>query len=136
MEDDAAVILPPVRLTQRDVRQAQLAKSAICSGIRTLLKSAGLREQDTGTLYIAGGFGSYLNVHSAGEIGLIPRTLTERVNVLGNAALAGASQILLSGAGRAECVTIAGKLRVVELANDPYFAAEYIDNMAFGGSDE
>ena len=131
LEEKNAVIAPDVLLTQEDVRRAQLAKSAVISGMRTLLKKAGLREQDAETMFIAGGFGSYLNVHSAAEIGLIPRRLTERVNVLGNAALAGASLVLLSDREREKCERTAAEMKVVELAGDPDFAAEYIENMSF-----
>lgn len=76
LEEDP-FILGEVSLTSRDIRMLQLAKSAICAGLLTLLESAGLDPEDVAILYIAGGFGNYLNKKSAARIGLLPRALAE-----------------------------------------------------------
>ena len=131
MEDAPAMLTPPVCLTQADIRAVQLAKSAVHAGIRTLLKTAGLRPDNIETLYIAGGFGNSLNVDNAGRIGLIPAELTSRVRSVGNAALAGASLMLLSLPKRAESEALAKKVEVVELSNDPVFANEFMEQMMF-----
>ncbi|MBO7406029.1 MAG: DUF4445 domain-containing protein, partial [Clostridia bacterium] len=80
---------------------------------------------------IAGGFGNSLNVDNAGRIGLIPAELTSRVKSVGNAALAGASLMLLSLPKRAESEALAKKVEVVELSNDPVFANEFMEQMMF-----
>ncbi len=131
MEDDPAVIADPVVVTQKDIRAVQLAKSAIHAGIRTLLDLSGLSCGDVDALYIAGGFGSYLDVSSAAYIGLIPSELEARVKVLGNAALSGASAILLSKPLFDVSADIAKSVKVAELASNPVFAAEYMDRMYF-----
>ena len=131
LEDDPAVISYPVEIIQEDIRAVQLAKSAIHAGMRTLIHTARLDCDDVATLYIAGGFGSYLNVQSAGKIGLLPEELTDRVTVLGNAALTGASMLLLCADLRPACETLAKETRVVELAANPVFVSEYMERMMF-----
>lgn len=131
LEDDPAVILPPVVITQADIRAVQLAKSAIHAGIKTLLSHACLTCSDIGIFYIAGGFGSYLDVKNAGRIGLIPNGLTDRVKVLGNAALSGASALLLCSPLRQKAAGLASRIQTVELAANPVFAEEYMNNMTF-----
>ncbi len=131
LEDDPAVILSPVELTQEDIRAVQLAKSAIHAGMRTLIETAALSCDEVSALYIAGGFGSYLDVGNAGKIGLLPEELTDRVRVLGNAALTGAAMLLLCGDLREACETLARSTRIVELATNPVFVSEYMERMMF-----
>ena len=61
-----------ISLNQTDVREVQLAKSAIASGVNILLKQSGLSFDQVDTLFLAGGFGNYINIESAIRIGLIP----------------------------------------------------------------
>lgn len=131
LEDDPAVIAPPVTVNQADIRAVQLAKSAIHAGMRTLLHAAGLTCEGVDTLFIAGGFGSYLDVNHAGKIGLLPEELTDRVLVLGNAALTGAAMLLLNTDFRLEAETLARRTELVELAANPVFASEYMERMMF-----
>ena len=131
MEDDPAVIAEPVEVTQDDVRAVQLAKSAIHAGMRTLIHTAGLSCEAVNTLYIAGGFGSYLDVKNAGKIGLLPEELTDRVTVLGNAALTGAAMLLLCADLRPASEAMARETRIVELATNPVFVSEYMERMMF-----
>lgn len=131
MEDEEMIISPPVKITQADIRAVQLAKSAIHAGITTLLHYANVSCNDVDTLFIAGGFGSYLDVKNAGKIGLIPPTLTDRVKVLGNASLSGASALLLSAPLIGTSDEVAGSVKIAELASNPVFAEEYMNNMMF-----
>ena len=131
LEDDPAMISPPVEIIQEDIRAVQLAKSAIHAGMRTLIHAAKLGCDDVTTLYIAGGFGSYLNVKNACKIGLLPLELTDRVTVLGNAALTGAAMLLLCSDLRSVCETIARETQIVELATNPVFVNEYMERMMF-----
>ena len=129
--EEPAVISAPVTVTQEDVRAVQLAKSAIHAGMRTLIHTAGLECDDVATLYIAGGFGSYLDVKNAGKIGLLPEELTDRVTVLGNAALTGAAMLLLREDLRSVCEKRARETGIVELATNPVFVSEYMERMTF-----
>ncbi|MBO4220301.1 MAG: DUF4445 domain-containing protein [Clostridia bacterium] len=124
-------ITPAVMITQKDVRAAQLAKSAIHAGIRTLLQTAGLECRDVDILYIAGGFGSYIDIVNAGKIGLVPDELVQRVCVLGNAALTGASLLLLSLPERKRFETESKRIGLVSLASNPVFTDEYMERMMF-----
>lgn len=131
LEEDPAVIAAPVEVTREDIRAVQLAKSAIHAGMRTLIQTASLTCDDVDTLYIAGGFGSYLDVGNAGKIGLLPFELTDRVTVLGNAALTGAAMLLLRDDLRPVCERLAKDTHVVELATNPVFVSEYMERMMF-----
>ena len=131
LEDDPATIAAPVVLTQQDIRMVQLAKSAICAGLCTLLQNADTTTEQVNRLYIAGGFGSYLNMQSAGAIGLIPTELSDRVGVIGNAALTGAAMLLLNRDLRETTVTLARQAAVSDLASSPVFSELYMNGMMF-----
>lgn len=120
-----------ISLTQRDIRNLQLAKSAIRAGIETLLSRAGVLPEQVETLYLAGGFGSFLNPQSAGAIGLIPPQLAPRTEGLGNAALLGAAAILLEEEGRRRAREISKGAVHLELSQDPDFMERYMEHMMF-----
>ena len=122
-------------LLPKDVRAIQLAKAAIHSGIQTLLESAGVPEDEIAVLYIAGGFGSHLNVVSAAAIGLIPVGLQNRVHILGNAALSGAGEILLNRDHLEIIRAIAKESTHLNLGGTPQFNAHYIEQMLFCDQD-
>lgn len=128
---DFVSLTPSVSFTQQDIRQVQLAKSAVRAGIETLLRHGGLMPEDLSCLMIAGGFGSYLSLDSAAAIGLIPRSLVQKSRVLGNAALSGAAMILRSRGLQGTCTALAEQARTLELAADPDFMNFYIDYMMF-----
>lgn len=86
----------PILLTQKDVRELQLAKGAIAAGIETLLDEMGIAARDLRRIYLAGALGNYVNVYSAMRIGLFPQVDPGIVIGLGNAATTGASMVLLS----------------------------------------
>ena len=80
-----------VKLSAKDVREFQLAKSAICAGIITLIKERHLQSDDISTLYIAGALGVHLNIENAVRVGLIPSELAKKIKIIGNTSLKGAS---------------------------------------------
>ena len=131
LEDAPAVIAAPAALSQADIRQVQLAKSAIAAGITAMLHSAQVAPAQVETLYIAGGFGSYLRIESAAAIGLIPPALAVRADVIGNAALSGAVMILLQKNHREVCVGLAGKAKTLELTTSADFIEAYTEGMLF-----
>ena len=118
-------------LTQDDVRQVQLAKGAIASGIAMLLHVSGVALDRIEELMLAGGFGNYLSIPSAIRIGLIPALPVSRVRYVGNAASLGAQLCLLSEAERARAETIAGRIEHVSLAAHPDFEQIFVDAMNF-----
>jgi uncharacterized 2Fe-2S/4Fe-4S cluster protein (DUF4445 family) len=120
-----------ITLTQDDVRQVQLAKGAIASGITMLLHVAGVALERVEELLLAGGFGNYLSIPSAIRIGLIPALPPPRVRYVGNAASLGAQLCLLSEAERAHAETIAARTEHVSLAAHPDFEQIFVDAMNF-----
>lgn len=131
LEDADIALAPGVTLLQKDIRAVQLAKAAIAAGIETLLEASGTDYQQIKKLYIAGGFGSHLNIQSAARIGLIPAELTERVVIIGNAALAGAAQILLDREKIQQVRQIAASSRHWNLGGNPRFNEYYMNAMLF-----
>lgn len=120
-----------VFLTAQDVRAVQLCKAAIAAGIDTLLASTHTMPGEIKRVYIAGGFGSHLNLTSAAGIGLLPRRLIPHVKVVGNAALSGASRILLSGGDMHRARSIAARASHVALGGNPLFNDLYMQHMMF-----
>lgn len=117
--------------TQKDIRAVQLAKAAICAGIYTLLHEAGLKPEQVERFYIAGGFGSHIDVSSAAAIGLFPAELAPRAVVLGNAALTGAEMLLQSRELLEKSRALADSMESVELSTSPYFSDRYMESMFF-----
>ena len=109
----------------------QLAKAAIAAGIQTLLEVSDTTCEQIETLYIAGGFGSHLNIQNAVKIGLFPEELEEKVQVIGNAALAGASQLLLDSRKLETLRTIAANSKHWNLGGNPKFNENYMNAMLF-----
>jgi uncharacterized 2Fe-2S/4Fe-4S cluster protein (DUF4445 family) len=118
-------------LTQDDVRQVQLAKGAIASGIAMLLHVAAVPLGRVEELMLAGGFGNYLSIASAIRIGLIPALPLHRVRYVGNAASLGAQICLLSEAERARADAVAARIEHVSLAAHPDFEQLFVDAMNF-----
>lgn len=130
-EEDAWPLAAGVALTQKDIRQVQLAKSAVRAGMEALLHHARLNVDEVEKLDVAGGFGSFLRLKSAAAIGLIPPVLAPRCRVLGNAALAGAAMLLHDGSLLSSSAAMADAAETVELSTDPYFMEQYVANMMF-----
>ncbi len=117
--------LPPITLSEQDISQLLLAKAAIQAGYTLLLKQQNLDAEDLGHVYIAGAFGSYLNPESAQRIGLIPPIPLKDIRFIGNAALVGAQQALLSISERQEAKTLAKFVQFLDLARHPDFSKTY-----------
>ena len=117
---------PAVVFTQHDVRELQLGKAAIRAGIKTLLQANNKNEEDITDIIIAGAFGSYLDVSSAVEIGMLPALQLEHFHQVGNAAGMGAKRSLISTAQRKEAARIAEEAHYLELAGSPVFNQNFI----------
>ena len=118
-----------ITVTGGDIAEIQLAKGAIRTGINILLAEAGLVASDIDELIIAGAFGTHINVVSAVTIGMLPQLPLECFRQVGNAAGMGAKLALVSKEQRAKAKGIASQVHYIELANDPRFAAEFINAM-------
>ena len=118
-------------LTQKDIREVQLAKGAIAAGISILVEEVGLDYEQIGTVFLAGGFGNYLNPSSAAEIKMIPAELEEKVLRIGNAAGAGAKLALLNKNLERQAKKIKELTRYVELSVKPEFQERFVSAMEF-----
>ena len=116
-----------VVLTQHDIRELQLAKAAIRTGIQVLLATNGRKEQDLDQVIIAGAFGSYIDVASAVAIGMMPGIPLERFRQVGNAAGMGARMALISSTQRMKAQTLAARVKYVELGSAPQFTETFLN---------
>ncbi len=135
-EDDGGVCLwldpgKRVRFTAGDVRKLQLAKAAVAAGIKTLLAETGLEEKDIAKVYLAGGFGSFMNRESACRLGLLPSSMLSRIESMGNSAGRGAADWLISDEAREELNVVAEGCRYLELSGHKVFGSYYIECMGF-----
>jgi uncharacterized 2Fe-2S/4Fe-4S cluster protein (DUF4445 family) len=126
-----------IYVTRHDVNEIQLAKGAIRAGIRVLLAEAGLAvgksggEEKLDQVIVAGAFGTYLDVGSAVQVGMFPSLPIERFRQVGNAAGAGARQLLISMDRRKTADSLAKRMEYVELTTHPRFTDEYIHAIMF-----
>lgn len=127
----AFVISGDIAITQKDIRELQNAKAAIAAGIKILVKQSGISFDNISNVYLAGGFGTYMNIGNALKIGLIPSELAGKIKPAGNAAGQGAIEALLSEDSLAQACSIAGKIEYVELSGSKDFNDLYVDNMMF-----
>ena len=125
-----------IRLSQKDIREIQLAKSAIRAGIETLLHERAVPYDAVGAVYLAGGFGYYLKPEKAAAIGLLPPPLAHKSRAAGNMSLAGAAAVLFDDGVLTEMETICRAAREITLANDPFFHEAYIRYIDFYNSEE
>ncbi|MHC4983428.1 MAG: ASKHA domain-containing protein [Planctomycetota bacterium] len=123
---------PPVSLSQRDVRELQLATGAIRAGLNILLRRANLASAELKRVLIAGGFGSFIRRSNAQRIGLLPPDVQHsRITYVGNASLDGAKCALLSTRARKKAEEIARRAEHVQLSKDPDFQKEFAEAMIF-----
>ncbi len=120
-----------ISFTQKDVREIQLAKSAVRAGLETLILRYGVSYDEIDTLYLAGGFGYKMDLAKAIGIGLLPEELQEKTIAIGNSSLAGAVLYLTSEDGVNRADHIATFAEEISLATDKDFNQFYTDHMFF-----
>ena len=120
-----------VCLTEGDIRQLQLAKSAVMAGIEVLIETYGAKLTDVKRLYLAGGFGNYIDKTSAAKIGLLPGSLARSAISLGNAAGMGAVKALLDRNADRKMQELLKKTTYIELSGNASFNDAYIEHMMF-----
>jgi len=122
-----------ITITQADIRQLQLAKSAIYSGIVMLRDVMQVRDDQIQELMLCGGFGNYISIESSVKIRLLPELPVERITYMGNAAAIGAQMALLSETERLRAFDLAQGIEHVALAARPEFQAIFVEGMNFSG---
>lgn len=134
--DSLLRVAPRVSITQRDVREVQLAKGAIAAGLQTLVRKWGAGIDDIARLHLAGAFGNYINRASARQIGLLPFA-GERVSPAGNTALLGAKLALFRNGHAERCFAdLRQRLEHVPLNDDAAFAELFVAEMPFPSQEQ
>jgi uncharacterized 2Fe-2S/4Fe-4S cluster protein (DUF4445 family) len=114
-----------IAVTRKDVNEIQLAKAAIRAGLDVLLQAAEIEADTIDEIIIAGAFGTFLDVRSAIRVGMFPARPLSHFRQIGNAAGAGAIQMLLSGQRRHLALQLVDRIEYIELTNDPAFKDSY-----------
>jgi uncharacterized 2Fe-2S/4Fe-4S cluster protein (DUF4445 family) len=120
-----------IYVTQRDIRELQLAKGAIRAGIEILLSELGITASEVQRVYLAGAFGNYIRPASALTIGLIPHFPNAEIVPVGNAAGSGAKMALLSTSARDEAARLVEHVEYLELSGRPDFQEQFTEAMIF-----
>jgi uncharacterized 2Fe-2S/4Fe-4S cluster protein (DUF4445 family) len=124
------MLLPPVRISQTDVRELQMAKGAVAAGIRILLRELNAEPADVARVYLAGAFGNYINISSARRIGLLPFR-EDTIVPAGNTALLGAKMSLFAAPSAWDAPL--PPIEHLSLNERPGFQDLYVENMMFPG---
>ncbi|GHV83131.1 hypothetical protein AGMMS50212_04710 [Spirochaetia bacterium] len=120
-----------IYLSQRDVRQVQLAKGAVRCGIEMLLDTLNVSSEEVDSVIIAGSFGYHLNENSLINLGLLPDSFAGKVEFAGNTSLSGGTALLLNAGLRKKMEALVKKIEKVELADDPMFEENFVHYMGF-----
>jgi uncharacterized 2Fe-2S/4Fe-4S cluster protein (DUF4445 family) len=121
-----------IYIRQNDIRQFQLAKGAIAAATLILMKEFGISAEQLDKIYIAGAFGNFIAPADAIRVGLVPVNEEKRITFIGNAALAGAGEVLLRADMRRRAETLARRVEFLELAGRPDFQDAFARAMLFG----
>lgn len=120
-----------VKFTQNDIREIQMAKAAIRAGVDILVKKAGIAFDEVDDCYLAGGFGTKIDIKKAAGIGLIPKELEVKTIPVGNTVLAGTKEVLLGRISKEELEKIQTMAEVINLAEENDFEELYLSYMDF-----
>ena len=129
MEDDEFSVSEGVSLTREDVREFQLAKSAVMSALQCLVKQAGITFDDIEKMYIAGGFSAKMRIDNASFLGLLPAELADRFEPINNSSLLGTIKFALGNTSPLEEIT--SKAEFIDIGADKLFSELFFENMMF-----
>lgn len=131
IETEVIHIAEDIYLTQKDIREFQLAKSAIRAGIEVLLVKYGVAASEIDHVYLAGGFGKFINLDNAISIGLLPNDFADKIQKVGNTSLGGVRKFLLYKDIKDEVQQIKSIAKDLNLAHDPLFNELFMEHMLF-----
>lgn len=124
-------IASDINFTQKDIREIQTAKSAIRSGMEILIKKFGCSYDEIDKVYIAGGFGSRINLKNAVIIGLIPEKLADKIELVGNSSLSGTVEYLINKNTKSKMEHIMNTIESIDISMDDEFNTQFMNNMFF-----
>lgn len=128
LEEDFLAVCEGVSLTGKDIREFQLAKSAIRAAMECLLRQEGVSFSDISQLFVAGGFSAGLNIENAVYTGLIPQALAGKLRGINNASLLGTVRCACCSE---ESILPLDRAQYVDLSADPLFAQMFMEYMTF-----
>lgn len=120
-----------IYISQKDIREVQLAKGAIAAGITIMVGKLGIEVEDIQNVYLAGAFGNYMDSRNACEIGLIPYSLVERILPIGNAAGEGSKLAVMNQGEYEYACRLAREAEFIELASEASFQDIFVDELEF-----
>ena len=126
LKDGRFVLYGDIGISAPEIRDVMMTKAAIFSAARALVRNLGIEFTDLEHIYIAGGFGNFIDMDSAIAIGMFPDVPRDRFVYLGNASLAGAKAALLSSGFRDRIDESFAKMTYLDLSSDPVFFDEYM----------
>lgn len=118
-------------ITQKDIREIQLAKAAVRAGVETLFLRYGISKDEVETVYLAGGFGFKLDQDKAIAIGMLPEEFRDKTETVGNSSLAGAVKCLVESNAWEVTQKLADKSTEINLSGDADFNRLYMECMYF-----
>jgi uncharacterized 2Fe-2S/4Fe-4S cluster protein (DUF4445 family) len=116
----------PIVITETDIDNLIKSKGAVFAAMKCLIDYIGLSFEQLDAIYVAGGFGSYLNIPKAVAIGLLPDITLEKIRFIGNSSLTGARLSLISEAAFEKCLNISKSMTNIELSHYPPFMDEFV----------
>lgn len=128
---DSGIVIHGISINSEILQSIMLAKAAVYAGIKCLLRTAGLHAKDIDTVYIAGGFGFYLNARDAIDLGMMPQDFMDKMEVVGNTSLAGAVDLLVHGPLSHDFEEYREKIQVIDLTQVEGFQDNLIDACSF-----
>lgn len=120
-----------LRITQQDIRGLQMAKAAVCAGVELLMEAMGTDAGGVDRVFLAGGFGYFLDVEKAARIGLFPPQLAGKVTAVGNTSLLGACLYGGDASLRERAEAMCRRAKVLNLAEQPGFEQKYLERLNF-----
>ena len=130
LNGESIMVMDPVVITQKDIRELQLAKGAIATGIRLLLKEFNAEEKDVSEVYLSGAFGNYISKRSARRIGLL-NFPQKKITTAGNTALLGAKMALFNKSKINNFYEIREKTTHLDLSMHPDFTDIFAELVNF-----
>lgn len=128
MEKEEFFIADSIKLTQKDVRQYQLAKSAVYSGISALLTEKAISYENIESLFVSGGFSAKINIYNALKTGLLPKELKEKIVVMNNTSLLGTIKYATE---QDDLTTYLKNAEYIDLSTNEKFTKSFIENLDF-----
>ena len=120
-----------ISISEKDIDQLNLAKTAVSVGIKVLLERYGVELEEIDRIFLAGGFANFTNTENAIRIGLLPAVEQEKVKKVGNAAVEGARQALISKTKREDAVAVAKRIEHIKLEEEENFMELFVSELYF-----